>query len=329
MPKFGGKGAEMRYIEDMRDGEMVSGVYLCKMQQLQKTKQGKSYISLVLQDKSGTLDSKIWDMGPGIGHFEAMDYVKVDGQISLFNGSNQLKVTRIRKADEGEYDPSDYMPTSEKDVKVMYKELLGYVDSVKEPHLKALLDLFFRDKEYSKQFANHSAAKSVHHGFVGGLLEHTLGVTKLCDTIAANYPIINRDLLLTAAMFHDVGKLRELSNFPENDYTDDGNLLGHIFMGAELVGKLAEKVEHFPPKLLSELKHCILAHHRKLEFGSPKVPALVEAMALSMADDLDAKMEQFRELFKANANADNGADGWLGYQKLLESNVRPTSKEGK
>ncbi len=317
----------MRYIEEMRDGEMVSDVYLCKMVQVMKTKAGKSYTSLILQDKSGTLDAKIWDNGPGISHFEAMDYVKVDGQVTLFNGANQLKVNRIRRADEGEYVASDYMPTTDKDVKVMYKELLELIDSVKEPHFKAILNDFFRDKERSKQFANHSAAKSVHHGFVGGLLEHTLGVTKLCDTIAANYPVINRDLLLTAAMFHDVGKLYELSTFPENDYTDDGNLLGHIFLGAELVGRLAEKVEQFPPKLLSELKHCILAHHRKLEFGSPKVPALVEAMALSMADDLDAKMEQFKELFAGNNPA--GADGWLGYQKLLESNVRPTSKAGK
>ena len=318
----------MRYIEDMRDGEMVSGVYLCKTQQLQKTKQGKSYISLVLQDKSGTLDSKIWDLGPGIGHFEAMDYVKVDGQVSLFNGANQLKIVRIRKADENEYVTSDYMPTTDKDVKVMYKELLGFVDSVKEPHLKALLDAFFRDKEYSRRFVNHSAAKSVHHGFVGGLLEHTLGVTKNCAMFAENYPLLNRDLLLTAAMFHDVGKLEELSTFPENDYTDDGNLLGHIFLGAELVGRLADQVENFPPKLLSELKHCILAHHRKLEFGSPKVPALAEAMALSFADDLDAKMEQFKELFR-NSQQSGNQDGWLGYQKLLESNVRPTSKDGK
>ena len=162
-------------------------------------------------------------------------------------------------------------------------------------------------------FKFHSAAKSVHHGFVGGLLEHTLGVTKNCDYFAKMYPVLNRDLLLTAAIFHDIGKLKELSTFPENDYTDAGQLLGHIMIGAEWVGDAIKSIDGFPVVLANELKHCILAHHGELEFGSPKKPALVEALALSFADNIDAKMETFRELL---VNVPENDTKWRGYTDL-------------
>lgn len=315
----------MKYINTLREGETFREIYLCKQVQTLVSKNGKKYMALVLQDKTGTVDGKIWDLGPGIDHFEAMDYVKVEAQVTVFNNAPQLNIKRIRRADAGEYTLKDYMPCTDRDVEEMYAELMKFIDSVKEPHMKELLQSFFLDKEFAKKFGEHSAARSVHHGFMGGLLEHTLGVTRLCDYMARNYPILNRDLLLAAAMFHDIGKLKELSDFPENDYTDDGNLLGHIFLGAEMVGAQAEKISGFPKQLASELRHCILAHHRKLEFGSPKVPALAEAMALSMADDMDAKMEQFKELFEAPEYD----GGWLGYQRLLESNVRLSTRPEK
>lgn len=313
----------MRYINELRDGEMFTEVYLCKQCQILKTKTGKSYMSLLLQDKSGTIDGKIWDLGPGVANIEPMDYVKVEGQITMFQNSLQMNIRRARKADEGEYDVTDYMPATEKDVKAMYAELKTFMDSVKEPHLLQLLTNVFSDKEIAKKFVNHSAAKSIHHAFIGGLLEHTLGVTRMCAFIADSYPLLNRDLLVTAAIFHDIGKLYEISSFPENDYTDEGNLLGHIFIGAELIGKKIAEIPAFPEKLANELRHCILAHHGELEYGSPKKPALVEALALSMADNLDAKMETFREVL-AGSEAVNGE--WLGYQKMFESNIRPTSK---
>lgn len=313
----------MRYINELRDGEMFTEVYLCKQCQILKTKTGKSYMSLLLQDKSGTIDGKIWDLGPGVANIEPMDYVKVEGQITMFQNSLQMNIRRARKADEGEYDVTDYMPATEKDVKAMYAELKTFMDSVKEPHLSQLLTNVFSDKEIAKKFVNHSAAKSIHHAFIGGLLEHTLGVTRMCSFIADSYPLLNRDLLVTVAIFHDIGKLYEISSFPENDYTDEGNLLGHIFIGAELIGKKIAEIPAFPEKLANELRHCILAHHGELEYGSPKKPALVEALALSMADNLDAKMETFREVL-AGSEAVNGE--WLGYQKMFESNIRPTSK---
>jgi 3'-5' exoribonuclease len=313
----------MHYIGQLRSNDMVSEIYLCKEKRELKTKAGKNYYDLTLQDKTGTLDAKIWDLNPGIEHFEALDFVKVEGSVTTYQGSLQPNVRRVRRARDGEYIPADYMPCSRYDIDAMYKELLGIAATVKEPHLHALLEqLFVKDKALVKSFKDHSAAKSIHHGFVGGLLEHTLSVAKLCDFYASRYPLLNRDLLLTAAICHDIGKTKELSLFPANDYTDEGQLIGHIVTGVEIIGDKIRQIPGFPETIANELKHCILAHHGELEFGSPKKPALVEAIALSMADNLDAKMETMLELFES---APEGS-GWQGYNRLLESNVRRTTK---
>ncbi len=313
----------MRYIETFREGERVSGVYLCKFKQAALTKAGKPYDIVILQDKTGTIDTKVWDPGSaGIEEFDVMDYVDITGDVSSYQGNLQLSIKRARKAEEGEYDPKDYLPSSEYDIDGMFVELMGYINSIKNSYLSQLLHAFFDDTNFEKRFKFHSAAKSVHHGFVGGLLEHTLSVTRNCDFFAKNYSILNRDLLLTAAMFHDIGKMTELSTFPENDYTDAGNLLGHIVIGCELVSEEIKKIDGFPVTLANELKHCILAHHGELEFGSPKKPALVEALCLSFADNLDAKMETMKELL--NGVPENNLE-WQGYNRLLESNYRKTS----
>lgn len=314
----------MRYIETLREGERVGEIYLCKHKQTALTKNGKPYENLILQDKTGTLDAKIWDPNSqGIEDFDVMDYIHVVGDVINFQGALQLNVKRVRKVREGEYAPADYLPVSGKDIGQMYQELLGYIASLKNPYLKKLAESFFiEDEDFAKRFRFHSAAKSVHHGFVGGLLEHTLSVTKVCDFFAGNYEIINRDLLLVAAMFHDIGKLEELSTFPENDYTDAGQLLGHIMIGAEQVGERIRQIPDFPQKLANELKHCILAHHGELEFGSPKKPALAEAIALSFADNVDAKLETMKEAFAA---APAGSGEWLGFNRLFESNIRKSS----
>ena len=312
----------MRYIDTFREGMHIADVYLCKNKQIALTKNGKEYGNLVMQDKTGTIDAKIWDLGsPGVGEFETMDYVEAD--VTLFQNSFQLNVRRIRRAQEGEYVEADYLPMSKKDIKKMYEELLGYIRSVKNPYLQKLLcGYFVENAAFAKAFQFHSAAKTVHHGFVGGLLEHTLSVTKLCDYYAGYYPMINRDLLLTAAIFHDIGKTRELSRFPENDYTDDGQLLGHIIIGTEMVGESIRSIPGFPEKLATELKHCILAHHGELEYGSPKKPALLEALALNFADNTDAKMETMIEALQSGGEN----KGWLGYNRLLESNIRKTTE---
>ena len=262
----------MKYIETLREGEKLGDIYLCKSRQSALTKSGKSYENVILQDKTGTLDAKIWDPGsPGIGDFDALDYVYVVGDVTSFQGSLQLSIKRATRAEEGEYDPADYLPMSRKDIDEMYEELLKYMRKVKNPYLLKLAESFFVENEaFIRLFKKHSAAKSVHHGFVGGLLEHTLSVVKLCDFYADQYDFLNRDLLITAAMFHDIGKTKELSAFPANDYTDDGQLLGHIVIGVELVGLGIRRIPDFPKRLASELKHCIVAHHGELEYGSPK-----------------------------------------------------------
>lgn len=313
----------MKYISTLREGERINEIFLCKSKQTAMTKSGKPYDNVILQDKTGTLDAKIWDVGSvGIEEFDAMDYIAITGDITSFQGNLQCSIKRARKVNEGEYDPADYLPVSDKDVEVMYKELMGFIGSVKNQYLSQLLHSFFDNKEFERRFKFHSAAKSVHHGFVGGLLEHTLGVTKNCDYFAKMYPVLNRDLLLTAAIFHDIGKLKELSTFPENDYTDAGQLLGHIMIGAEWVDDAIKSIDGFPVVLANELKHCILAHHGELEFGSPKKPALVEALALSFADNIDAKMETFRELL---VNVPENDTKWQGYNRFMETNFRRTS----
>ena len=213
---------------------------------------------------------------------------------------------------------------TDKDINEMFKELLGFISKVDNPYLKQVLSKFFvEDPDFAKAFMNHSAAKSVHHGFIGGLLEHTVSVTRLCEFYTKQYPMLNKDLLITAAICHDIGKVYELSTFPINDYTDEGQLLGHIVMGSEMVGDKIREIPDFPKKLANELKHCILAHHGELEYGSPKKPALMEAMALNFADNTDAKMETMTELFRNNATK---GDEWLGFNRLLDSNIRRSSK---
>ena len=312
----------MKYIESFREGERVSGIYLCKFRQSALTKAGKSYENLIFQDKTGTIDSKIWDPNSGgIEDFDAMDYVDIVADVTMFQGQPQLNVKRARKAREGEYNPADYLPTSRYDINTMYQELLSWIGTVKNQYLSELLTYYFiQDQETAKRFRMSSAAKSVHHGFVGGLLEHTLSVTRFCDFMVKSYPILNRDLLITAAILHDIGKTKELSLFPQNDYTNDGQLLGHIMIGAEMVHDAAQKIDGFPQELENQLKHCILAHHGELEYGSPKKPAMVEAVALNLADNADAKMETLTELFDA-APAGNE---WLGYNRFFESNIRRT-----
>ncbi len=311
----------MKYISQLTEGSRLQDVYLCKMRHAAVTKNGKNYENVILQDRTGQLDCKIWEPNSaGIGEFEALDYVYVQGSVSSFNGSLQASLRQVRKAAEGEYIPADYLPVTSKNRKAMYMELTQFKDSVKNEYLHALLDSFFGDKAFMTIFYGHSAAKSIHHSFVGGLLEHTLAVVRLCDYMANAYPALKRDLLITAAMLHDVGKTQELSDFPVNEYTDDGQLLGHIMIGAEMVHDRAAAIPNFPKVLEAELKHCILAHHGEYEYGSPKKPALMEAMALNLADNLDAKMETWTEIL--NNAGDSGE--WLGFNKLFDSNIRKT-----
>ena len=313
----------MRYINGLHEGETIRNVYLCKGKRSAETRNGKPYDNLLLQDKTGILDGKVWDPNSqGIAEYDEKDFIEVYGDVISYNGNLQINIKQIRRAQEGEYDPADYMPTTEKSVEGMYEELTAYIRQIGNPYLKKLLEYFFvNDSAFIKKFKGHSAAKTVHHGFSGGLLEHTLSVVKLCQYYCRSYPILNQDLLITAAILHDIGKTKELSSFPKNDYTDDGQLLGHIMIGAEMIHDKIREIPGFPEKLESEVKHCILAHHGELEYGSPKKPALAEAVALNLADNTDAKMETLTELF----NSAGDQKDWLGYNRFFESNLRKSS----
>ena len=315
----------MKYVKEYKDGDRMFDIYLCKHKQSATTKNGKNYENVILQDKTGTIDAKIWEPNSvGIGDYDALDYIEVYGDITNFQGALQVNVKRIRRCSEEEYKAEDYLPVSKKGIANMYKELEALIQSISNPYLKCLAtEMFITDTVFAKKFCYSSAAKSIHHGFVGGLMEHSLSVAKLCDFYSSMYPILNRDLLITAAICHDIGKTVELSAFPENDYTDEGQLLGHIVMGTEMLHDKIRAIDGFPKNLEVELKHCILAHHGKLEYGSPKVPALIEALALSYADETDAKLQTFIE------QLENAKDpkAWLGYNRLFETNIRSTRTE--
>lgn len=313
----------MKYIKDLREGETIRSIYLCKGKRAAETRNGKPYENLLLQDKTGVLDGKIWDPNSqGIADYNEKDFIEVVGDVITYNNNLQLNIKQLRKASEEEYNPADYMPISEKSVDGMYEELLGYIRGISNSYLRQAIEYYFvKDAEFVRTFKGHSAAKTVHHGFAGGLLEHTLSVIRLCEYFAGAYEIINKDLLIASAICHDIGKTRELSDFPDNDYTDEGQLIGHIVIGVEMLSEAIRTIPDFPVVLANEWKHCIIAHHGELEFGSPKKPALAEAVALNLADNADAKMQTLKEIFKDKKGTD-----WLGFNRLFESNLRRTSE---
>lgn len=313
----------MKYIKDLHEGETIRSIYLCKGKRSAETRNGKPYDNLLLQDKTGVLDGKIWDPNSqGIADYDEKDFVEVVGEVITYNNNLQLNIKQLRKVSEGDYNSADYMPTSEQSVDGMYEELLKFIRGISNDYLRRAVEYYFEDDaEFIRIFKGHSAAKTVHHGFAGGLLEHTLSVVRLCEYFAGAYGIINKDLLIASAVCHDIGKTRELSDFPENDYTDEGQLIGHIVIGVEMISEAVRSIPDFPVVLANEWKHCIIAHHGELEFGSPKKPALAEAVALNLADNADAKLQTLKEIFK-----DKKGNEWLGYNRLFESNLRRTSE---
>ena len=303
----------MRYIEDLKEEERLIEHYLCKVKRSMRSKNGKAYYSLVLQDKTGSIDAKIWDVTNDIGPFEEDDFVKIDSMVTLYQGELQLKIVKIRKSQEGEYQPMDYIPCTKGDIPTMCDEVLGLISSVGNSYMRRLLeDILINDEEISRAFRSHSAAKSMHHNYFGGLLEHTLAVANLCSFLASRYRGANRDILITAALLHDIAKIYELSPFPTNNYTDEGRLIGHVVMGAQLIAERTARIEGFPKALSAMIQHCILSHHGEYEFGSPKLPQTIEAFILHVADNADAKIKVFEDTLD-----NSSADTWVGIEKSM------------
>ncbi len=309
----------MRYINELREGQSVIEHYLCKSRQSLKSRAGKTYLSLKLQDKTGMVDAKVWEMTNDIKAFEENEFIKIDATVVTYQNDIQLNVKRIRRSLEGEYDPADYIPCTEKNIEEMYQKLMSYIKIIQNPYIKKLLEeIFYHNDTVSKHLKTHSAAKSIHHSYMGGLLEHTLSVTEICDFVAPRYQFVNRDILIASAMLHDIGKIIELSEFPENDYTDEGQLLGHLMIGSELIKETASHIEGFPKQIENLLKHCMISHHGEYEYGSPKLPKTIEAFILHSADNLDAKTKVIEEMIQNNTNQGS----WVGYQKMLQRNIR-------
>lgn len=316
----------MRYIEDFKEDDRIIDHFLCKQKHSLKSRSGKTYLSLKLQDKTGTIDAKVWELNNDIQSFEENDYIKVDGVVVTYQNDVQLKVSKIRKSKDGEYDPSDYIPVTDKDITSLYNQLKEYIASVRNVHIRTLLEnIFYKNSIISENIKTHSAAKQMHHSFMGGLLEHTVSVVSICQYLSDKYKYVNRDLLIAGALLHDVGKIYELSSFPENEYTDDGQLIGHLVMCSELIGKEAAKIDNFPHQLESLLKHLVLSHHGLLEYGSPKIPQTIEAFILHCVDDMDAKVKMFEEMIQS----DNTQGNWVGYHKMLARNIRKSDFDEK
>lgn len=307
----------MNYIQNLREGQKVIEHYLCKEKALFHTKAGKSYLSLTLQDKTGTISAKVWEINTQIGEFSKGDFIKVDATITSFQGEPQMNIQRLRKSEPGEYNPADYSPSTQKDINEMYRQILDWTASIRDPYLKKLLEAFYqKDPVLKERIRLHPAAKSVHHNFVGGYLEHVTSVTRLAEYLAGQYGPVNRDLVVTAALLHDIGKLWELNPMPAGDYSTEGQLLGHIMIGYDKIRDEAAKISGFPQELLLELEHIILSHHGELEFGSPKVPMTLEAMIIHLADNTDAKLKMVEEFLKN----DQTEGEWTEYNRFLSRN---------
>ena len=299
------------YIADLAnfdEGTRFDGYFLVLAKQLRTTKTNKPYLNLILGDKTGQLEARIWEVtDPRIAKdFERGDIVKARGTASKFDDRLQMKVDQLRVAQDAEFDRMDMLPSTTYDVAELWRLLRGFVDSLVNPDLKRMLLALLDDPAIAEAYREAPAAKQLHHAWLGGLLEHVISLCTLADRVVPHYPLIDRDLLLTGVILHDIGKVRELSWAVGFEYTLEGTLLGHIQIGAALAERTMDSLPDFPPKLKILVLHMILSHHGKLEFGSPKLPMIPEALMLNFIDDLDAKMQAVQGEFDKCAREGKG-----------------------
>ena len=305
------------YIDDLMgfdEGKGFDSFFLVLAKQQRTTKQNKPYLSLTLGDKKGQIEGRVWELGdPRIARdFERGDIVKVRGTVSRYDDRAQVKVDQLRKALDGEADKMDMLPATTCDVAALWSALLAVVASVTNPDLKRLLEALVDDPAIAEAYRVAPAARGLHHAWLGGLLEHVVSLLGLADRVASHYPMLDRDLLVTGVILHDIGKIRELSWDTGFDYTVEGVLLGHIQMGVDLAEKTIAALPGFPDRLRTLVLHMILSHHGKLEFGSPKLPMIPEALVLNFVDDLDAKMQAMASEFERSAREGRAPDELTG-----------------
>ena len=288
------------------ENQTVTAFFVANTRQLRTKADGSNYLSMTLTDRTGQLEGRMWEVKDA-GEFRSGDVVKIRGQVCRYQDKLQIKIDKLRRADPvadaGEYDLGDFVPKTEYDVDELWARLTGFVASFTDPDLKALLALFLADHALAAALREAPAAKSLHHAWIGGLLEHIVLLVELCDRTAAHYPEVHRDLLLAGAMLHDIGKVHELRWGTGFSYTVEGQLLGHISIGAGMIDEKLAQLPGFPTRLRTLLLHLVLSHHGRLEYGSPKLPMTAEALLLHYLDDLEAKMQTLRSEFARAASA--------------------------
>ena len=297
------------------ENQVITSSFVVITKQAKPKKSGELYLALTLGDRTGHIEAKMWDnVAETLNIFEQDDFVKIRGLINKFNGRFQLTVHKLRSMEESEVDYDDYLPRTSKDIPELWNKLGEFVASFHDPHLKALVRAFMADPAIERAYKNAPAAKTLHHAFIGGLLDHVVSLFQLCDLAATNYPeMINRDLLLSGAFLHDIGKIHELTFARSFTYTTRGQLLGHMIIELEMLHQKIAQVPDFPEKYKILLEHLIISHHGKYEFGSPKMPMFPEALMLHYLDDLDSKMESMRAHFQREPGGE-----WTTYNPSLE-----------
>lgn len=303
------------YVNELEANQTITTILLVKAKEIKAKKTGEPYLSMVLGDKSGELDAKMWDNVEEVeGTFDRDDFVKVKGLVQIYRNKPQITIHKLRRCRDEEVDFADYFPKTSRDVEQMFQELTEMAGELKNPWLKRLLEELFADESWVAQFKEAPAAKSLHHAWLGGLLEHTLSLCQLCRKIAAHYPEIDGDLLFTGGVLHDIGKIDELNYSRGFSYTNEGQLLGHLILELETINQKIDRIPDFPRELKMLLQHMLISHHGEYEFGSPKLPMFPEAMLLHMLDNLDSKLEAMRGIL---ANDRNVEGDWTGYNQMF------------
>jgi 3'-5' exoribonuclease len=306
------------------ENQTITSFFVVAVKQVKSKKNGELYLSLILADRSGQLQANMWDnVGDTLSSFDQDDFIKVKGILHKYNGRWQMTIHKIRKMGESEIDYSDYLPKTPKDVDHLWSTLSDFVESFENPWLKSLLREFMSDEPLVAAYKNAPAAKTLHHAFVGGLLDHVVSLFTVCDLASRNYPQVNRDLLLTGAFLHDIGKLHELTYQRSIAYTTKGQLLGHMIIELEMLHEKLQHLPGFPEELKILLEHLIISHHGQYEFGSPKLPMFPEALMLHYLDDLDSKMEAMRAQCEREADLDTP---WTSYNPSLARPLLNTRK---
>ncbi len=303
MPSLPADGLRRGAVSGLTAGTNIESVYLLSSKETRTTKAGKPYFKLRLSDRTGTMDCMVWDTALMDQAPKQGDLVLVTGRVSEYQGRPQVEATKVGVAPPGLANPRDFLPSTYRDVEELKGFLRFHLDSVRDPDYAAMLGLIFGDADFFEVFATAPAAKVYHHAYLGGLLEHTVAVAEMCDFVGQQYGRIDRDLLLTAALLHDVGKTRELSFDTTIDFTDAGRFLGHVIQGVTFITEKAAKLPAFPESKLQQLLHCVVSHHGELEWGSPKRPKTIEALILHHVDNLDAKVKGFLEIVEGSREA--------------------------